>query len=362
MSLVPPLPPGSLAHRSERAAINDRLLSACDGPEGSIRWHEEVRQNLEQLWLYGGNRDGKTPGRRPDWICIRPEFLMQQPGADHGPALARLVPARGLSLRLELLMLFDAQCRYGPEEQVRIDRTFEAVEANAPIKSWQKVVLSDTSSDYREAGNLRGRQIKKALRVLDQQHLVNIGADNKRPGRRDLNRIRLLSEASTPVNRPKYTVPANGVYVSRHFFTSLWVFALTNTEIAMFLALSARRAAFPAAHNTSGVFVAQRHRGQFGLKDNTWRSRRELHTYGLVDTAPDSKRDTYTGKIEDFGSRWMKHEVMPTRFTIIDKALAQPAVPTIDRVLNNPTPEDQWRQRFGLVPRMSPGVRTAATD
>nr|WP_128138109.1 hypothetical protein [Micromonospora provocatoris] len=347
MSVVSPVPPGRpRAARPLRAVINDGLLSACDGPEGSTLLHEEVRQNLEDLWLYGGNRDGKTPGRRPDWIFIRPDFLQQQPGADHGPALARLVPAKGLALRLELLMLFDAQCRYGPGERVRVDRTFEDVEANAPIKSWQKVVLSDTSSNYREAGALRGRQIKKALRVLDKQHLVDIGPDKSRPGRRDLNRITLLSEASTPVSRPKYTVPEGGVYVSRHLFTSLWVFALTNTEIAMFLALSARRRAFPLAHTSGGVFVVQEHRRQFGLKDNTWRSQRALHYYGLVNRVHDKERDPQTGTITDYGTRWKKNEVMPTRFTIIDSALEQPAVPTIDRVLNNPSPEDQWRMWF----------------
>ncbi|MGA3539008.1 hypothetical protein ACK8GE_06890 [Micromonosporaceae bacterium DT194] len=347
MSVASPVPPGRpRAARPPRAIINDRLLSACDGPEGSTPLHEEVRQNLEHLWQSGGNRDAKTPGRRPEGIFIRPDFLLQQSSANHSPALARLVPAKGLPLRLELLMLFDAQCRYRPGERARIDRTFEDVESNAPIKSWQKVVLSDTSSDYREAGALRGRQIKEALRVLEKQHLVGIGSDKSRPGRRDLNRITLLSEASTPVSRPKYTVPEGGVYVSRHFFTSLWVFALTNTEIAMFLALSARRWAFPTAHTSGGVFVVQEHRRQFGLKDNTWRSARALHSYGLVDRVLDTERDSMSGKITGYGTRWKKHEVMPTRYTILDRVLEQPAVPTIDRVLNNPTPEDQWRRWF----------------
>jgi hypothetical protein len=279
---------------------------------------------------------------------IRPPFLMHQPDTEHGPVLPRLVPARGLPLRLELLMLFDAQCRYGPEDRVRIDRTFEAVEdKDAPIKSWQKVVLSDTSSDYREAAALRGRQIKDALRVLYKQHLVDIGPDRKRPTRRDLDRITLLSEVGSPVNRPRYTVPRAGVYVPRQFFTSLWVFALTNTEIATFLALSARRAYFPNAHSASGIFVVKKHRRQFGLKDNAWRSARDLHVYGLVDRANDPHRDTQNGKITDFGAYWKKHEVMPTHFTMLDSALAQPAVPTIDRVLNHPTAGDQWRQWLG---------------
>jgi hypothetical protein len=348
VNIVAPLPPGRpQADRPERAAINNRLLTVCDGPEGSTPLHEEVRQNLEHLWQYGGHRDGKTPGRRPEWISIRMPFLMQQPDTDHGPVLPRLVPTRGLPLRLELLMLFDAQCRYGPEDRVRIHRTFEPVEANAPIRSWQKVVLSDTSSHYREAAALRGRQIKDALRVLYKQHLVDIGPDKSRPDRRDLDRITLLSETSGPVNRPRYTVPRAGMYISRHFFTSLWVFALTNTEIATFLALSARRASYPNAHNASGIFVVQKHRRQFGLKDNTWRSARDLHTYGLVNRVSDPHRDTVNGKISDFGARWKKHEVMPTHFTIVDSALAQPAVPTIDRVLNHPTVEDQWRRWGG---------------
>lgn len=329
-----------------RAALNNRLLSACDGEPGSQLLHEEVRENLEHLWKFGNNRDGKTPGRRPDWIFIRPEFLTKRAGVTDGPVLPELVAARGLTLRVELFMLFDAQCRYGPDERVRIGRTFEDVETNAPIRSWPKVVLSDTSSDYRDAAALRGRQIKDALRLLDSKHLVTIGRDKTRPARRDLDRITLVSEARTPVSRPRYTVPTGGVYVSRHFFTNLWLFALTNTEIATFLALSAKRTDFAFVHNTgTGIYAPQSTRQQqFGFKENTWRSARELHTFGLVDRQLDPQRDKHNGKITDFASRWKAHEVMPTYFTIIDSALEQPAVPTIDRVLNNPNFEDMFRQ------------------
>ncbi|MBL7261347.1 hypothetical protein [Paractinoplanes lichenicola] len=343
-----PVPPGRpRAARPARVTLNNRLLNACDGPQGSTPLHEEVDRNLQHLWSYGNNRDGKTPGRRPDWILIRPPFLMQQPDLEDSPTLPRLVPARGLTLRLQLLMLFDAQCRFGPNEPVQLNRTFEDVETNAPIRSWQKVVLADTTSDYRDATALRGRQIKDALRTLYKEHLVSIGPDKKRPNRRDLDRITLLSEASTPVTRPRYTVPTTGVYVSRHFFTSSWVFALTNTEIATFLALSSRRAYYPGPHSASGVFVLQKHRGQFGLKDNTWRSARNLHFYGLVNRAGDPHRDTLNGRITDFGARWKKHQVMPTHFTIVDATLEQPAVPTINRVLNHPSLGDQFRMWLG---------------
>ena len=41
---------------------------------------------------------------------------------------------------------------------------------------------------------------------------------------------------------------------------------------------------------------------------------------------------------------WHHHERLSR---LVDNVLAQPAVTTIDRVLNNPTAEDQWRQWLG---------------
>jgi hypothetical protein len=66
VNLVSPLPPGCpRASRPDRVAINNRLLNACDGPEGSTLLHDEIRRNLERLWEYGNNGDGKTPRAPP---------------------------------------------------------------------------------------------------------------------------------------------------------------------------------------------------------------------------------------------------------------------------------------------------------
>ncbi|GIF75650.1 hypothetical protein [Asanoa siamensis] len=334
------------ASRPPRSAINDRLQSAGDGPGGSTPLHVEVQQNLEHLWNTGGRRGATEAGRRPDWIYLRPAFIVQHPDDPRGPALARLVPTQGLALRMELLMLFDAQCRFAPGETVRLPRTIEAVE-DERYQSWQKLVLSDSSSDYRQAADLRARQIKKALRVLDDPHgLVRVGREKRRPARRDYDHLQLRSEASTPVYGPRYTVPESGagVRISRHFFTSLWAFALTNTEIAAFLALSFKRAQFPLTHLNTGIYAASTTRGsQFGLKENTWRSARQLHAFGLVDRQHDTNRDPTNGMISDFGGRWKRHEVMPTTFTIVDQALQNHAVPTIHRILREPTYTDQLR-------------------
>lgn len=53
-------------------------------------------------------------------------------------------------------------------------------------------------------------------------------------------------------------------------------------EIATFLALSARRASFPNAHNASGVSVVQKYRRHFGLKDRQQPSQRSAAGLGRL--------------------------------------------------------------------------------
>jgi hypothetical protein len=104
-----------------RSVINDRLLKAADAPDRPLP--AVVKANLQHLWETGGRRGATTPGRQPDWIYIQPEFLVQLADDTLGPVLPRLVHSRGLQLRLEMLMIFDAQCRHELGQTVRNVRT-----------------------------------------------------------------------------------------------------------------------------------------------------------------------------------------------------------------------------------------------
>ena len=118
---------------------------------------------------------------------------------------------------------------------------------------------------------------------------------------------------------------------------SLWLFALTNTEIAIYLALAAKRASFAFIRGKVGVFAPQTTRQrQFGLKENAWRSARDLHAFGVADRQLDAGRDPLNGKVTDFGARWKTHEVMPTTFTVCDVTREKPAIATIDQILLRP--------------------------
>lgn len=161
----------------------------------------------------------------------------------------------------------------------------------------------------------------------------------------------LLSEASTPDEHPRYTVPDRGVLISRHFFTNLWVFALTDTEIATFVALSYQRSQYPTRHLASGVFLTEDEReNHLRLKRSTWRSTERLHRIGIIDRQPQAGRAFATGKVGDFSVRWQSHAVLPQVFCINDNVIEQPALPVLTRVFTRPDGIDLVRRTVPWEP------------
>ncbi|WP_157528158.1 hypothetical protein [Nocardia sp. NRRL S-836] len=304
---------------------------------------------MSELWEFGGHRDRDEPGRRPEFIVVRGEFIGTRPDHPYGPALPRLIKSRGLQLRLLLLLLFDAQCRAEPGERVRNVRTIVGP-AGENYRTWRELVLSETSPTRgtgRTAQDLRVRQITEALRALEGQHLVSIP---RHPGgRRDYDAFELLSEASTADEHPPYLVPEAGIRIPRQFFTELWVFALTDTELATYLLLSFLRWRFPSRHLEQGVFVTAETREKvFRIARATWRATDLLHRYRLIDRMPDPRRQYRTGKVGDPAKRWANREVAPARFKINNDALSRPALDVIDQVLGAPTAQDVFRRETGM--------------
>lgn len=90
----------------------------------------------------------------------------------------------------------------------------------------------------------------------------------------------LLSEASTAEEPAPYVIPSPqaSFRISRHFFTNLWVFALTDVELAAYLTLSFLRSQFPSKHDQQGVYLRADHRRDyFGLTRTTWLATEPLH-------------------------------------------------------------------------------------
>lgn len=123
----------------------------------------------------GAAASGPYQGVNPSWIYVRRWFVVRPTTDGPEPALARLVKSKGLQLRL--LLIFDAQCRYGPGDTVRNVRDVRDMRwrhANQEHAPWRQLVLETqphAGTDQRPH-DLRARQITEAMRALDEQHLL----------------------------------------------------------------------------------------------------------------------------------------------------------------------------------------------
>ncbi|MGW4499137.1 hypothetical protein ACWENR_11045 [Micromonospora sp. NPDC004336] len=343
---------------SERARIGFvKALREAYDVEPSRPLAGAVRANLRHLWEHGGRKGAAAPGRKPEWIHIRKSFVVQ-PANGPDPAAARLIKSRGLQLRLFLLMIFDAQCRYGPGDTVRNVR-WVGSHANEEYEPWRQLVLSETmrtEGTGRKPAALRARQITETMRALEHEHLLWLPRQQPGGKRRQYDPDKagvtwhLQSEASTAEEHPRYVVPTPGssFRISSTFFTNLWVFALTDAELAAYLALAMLRSHFPSRHQQHGVFLRADHREErFRLTRAAWRTTELLHRFRLVDRARDPRRNFRTGKVGDRDNRWANRQVMPALFTINDAALDRPALEVIHQVLTAPTDEDRLRREKG---------------
>ena len=328
---------------ANRVKLVDALLGTVDGISNSPL-HETVARSLEHLWRHGGRADAFTNGLSPDRIYLRPRFLLAPIGDPVGPVMPRLIQSKGVQLRMELLLLFDAQCRYAAGERARNVRRI-ASDPEGAHATWRQLVLSasaPTRGTGRGTADLRARQISEALTALEKQHLVSIPRE-KGGVRRQFVGLGVNSEASTAQEVTPYIVPTEGVPIPRHFFTNLWIFALTDIEIATYLTLLFLRDRFPGQHAARGVYLRVEDRAnRFGIKPATWRGTNMLRRFGLVDVVPDQSRST-TGKIGDFAARWAKREVMPVHFTINDDVVTRRALEVIHQTLTAPTKADLVR-------------------
>lgn len=166
--------------------------------------------------------------------------------------------------------------------------------------------------------------------------------------RRSYDQLELLSETG---NGASYKVPdpakdPNYLPIPKSFFTNLWVFGLTDIEIATYLMLAWLRRRFPSRHLEEGVYVTDETRSKvFGLTRTAYRSHTMLHRFRLIDRQPDPDRNYMTGRVTSFKTKYEKGRgsVRPWSFKLNDQALEQPALDTIHQVLTTPNMDDLRR-------------------
>ncbi|MEU0081982.1 hypothetical protein ABZY58_29120 [Micromonospora tulbaghiae] len=329
--------------RRRRLHALDALEQAVDGRDARPL-HEVVTDNLREVWKNGGRKRDDKPGLQPESILIRDAFVATTAEDAHGPALPRLVQSKGLQLRLYLLMLFDAQCRHTADD-VRVRNVRTVSPSNGPYRSWGEIVLSAPDHQQKQqpiawqiARRRRERQIKEAMLALETTpRLLNIDLTNNGRKRRNYDKPTLLAEDSTPDAQAHYGIPTVQCFrVPREFFTNLWVFALTDTEIACYLALRWAFEQAPMADRTNFFIVSQERETRLRLTRTTWDSIERLQAYGLIRRNDFSGRDPVTGHIESFRDKWQAGEVASPRYAFYRDGVKRPALRAMRNALLNP--------------------------
>jgi hypothetical protein len=345
--------------RARRLSALGTLEQALDGRDARPL-HEVVADNLRAVWKNGGKKRDDKPGLQPPAFRIRDGFVATEAEDAHGPALPRLIQSKGLQLRLYLLMLFEAQCRHEAGERVRNVRTVST--GTGPYRSWGELVLS--APDHKKkppqpvawqiVRRRRERQIKEAMQALETTpRLLDIAMTTTGRSRRNFDKPTLLAEDSNPDAQARYTLAEEHCFsVPREFVTNLWIFTLSDTEIACYLALRWAQQQAPPADRADFWVVSAERETKLRLTRTTWDSIEHLQAYGLIRRTDSPSRDPITGTIESFRDRWQAGEVAPARYAFTLDGVQRPALDVVRQALLNPVSPvrpDPLDDLFGLA-------------
>jgi hypothetical protein len=287
---------------------------------------EKVGLAFKQVW-----RDGQRPGA----IHLRPAAVARHDGElEQPPPVARLISAKSYALRFYLTVIFDAQCahwvggRYRNRRQIWPDSKNEI----GWIHLFGAPATADKDTDKTPTDN-RIRQLKNALRRLHGEGLIELA---KIDGRRNrFENFQLLNELgrSDYADQPLYTVPGNRncARLPWQFYSNLWVYALTDSEIATYLALSYLRAIYPREYEERGIYMTPSVRSRtFGLTQDAYESHRALAAFGLIQRQEHAGRHP-NGKVKNFQKQGI---VEPYRFKLLDSGFRKPALEVISDQLD----------------------------
>ncbi|MFJ3205828.1 hypothetical protein [Streptomyces sp. NPDC086989] len=214
------------------------------------------------------------------------------------PLAAQMITPKGLTLRLQLMLLYAAQCEAAPGNawscpypvELKADADHSLMRLMASVADYKGPGIQGASAMVN-----RRRQITQALLQLERMHLIR---PTNGPGRARQG-YDLLSETgkSTVAESVPYTVPADTeafIELPPEFFTQGWIHILTTSEIAALLmwvdsvtyhATPLESEQFPISHVPSDVRL-----GHYGLSRDAYETHQPLDSFQLLDVIRPEKR------------------------------------------------------------------------
>jgi hypothetical protein len=223
--------------------------------------------------------------------------------------------------------------------------------------SWVDVIVSEAKQNTQAkvpvtATQNRVRQIKSSIKRLADENLIlrNVG-DPASP-----YALMLLHESGIAQSEKRdYVIPESYetsptvVALPVQFFTSGWVYLLTDSEIRMYLILKHLAGRFPQVHASRGVYCTDRDRDWlYGISRDVYESHLTLARFGLIELVESSIRHA-DGKVVGYRDFLKRGGIVPPhRFRVApDSVFFESPLGRMRRALLNYPPSVEQMRRKG---------------
>jgi len=276
-------------------------------------------------------------GKRPTSILVRSSFVARgkylniEGDRDKTPRpkppAADIIRSRGLALRLELALLFVQQC--SKKTGARLMPVDAEGDEYGLINLFATGTRRRGTTSYRKQRSvMRGVQVRKALDILSERGLVELGPalDEQTP----YDRMWLMNEGGPTAGKDPARYKELGaseprVSIPIEFFTNGWIQVMTDSEIWNWLAFRHRgnmsSPTSPPAKDVSLPAVTRL--GWYDLTRDAWDTHLMLDRFALMTVDPG---EITTGLTAAGNQRFQKE---PHQFDLDDKTLSLQGHPAV---------------------------------
>ncbi|MER6481170.1 hypothetical protein [Streptomyces filamentosus] len=309
-------------------------------------------------------------GRKPQSVRVRRSFVVRDSPAgavvderkplprEERPLSAQMITPKGLTLKLELLLLFAAQCAVAPGSRWPAPYPIEPTPDNPD--SWMGLVATIAKhtppTNYAaDASTNKARQIAQALKALEKMNLVHSATGVPGQVRRGI-KLRCENGKSTFAAPVIYRVPTDDEQffdIPVEFFTQGWVHVLTTSEIAallMWLDITkavGRQVKLRGEEEPPSIigFVnSETRHSYYGLGRETYETHKQLSAFGLMDVHRHDKR-YMDGKWEGFATQ--NEDMVCHRIELLTAGLGREPAPILSKVLEQRQLTGSWYRPVG---------------
>lgn len=308
---------------------------------------EKVTGALAEEW---------TAGRKPERILFRRGYARLEkelegpysdrklPPARLRPPTTRLISAKGTALEVHLTALYVAQCLTAPgKSPTRTRLVLPRQGDRSGLVPWADLVAAPATikkmkgrrTHVRVEDN-RVRQIASTLARLASPEVGLLEFPNAAEAKGKFEGFRMLDETGKLLraSRIRYTVPKVGeeevFALPPEFFTNGWHLALTDSEMAMILALCARRGnPSPWEKDATAWIESDVRIRRYGLSPAAYATSKYLEAFGVLQVIP------AVGRREDgtFDEYAEGATPIPHMFRVLEEGFHKDAVPLVRATL-----------------------------